>query len=257
MLRTGCLLAPQRDFVVTLRRSGLPYRRPPATALLGHYAGQTLTGKFITAFRTHTTEPSTAPSWASSHCASTSTSSDGPCTSSNDCAAGPTRRGPGCGMPGSGNQRSSPTGTSSRSLPAGLWGPDDRRLSRPVPREREGEVPSRYSPSSTRPGTTSSTRAKGQHGALGRASRVRRTERPGRGCSVRAVIVSGAETGGDSGAVAPLCPGSLLLFDDALGARPARSHHPQWGRAIPEGTVGRWPNHILPVNLRLGCSTVW
>ena len=49
MLRTGCLLAPQRDFVVTLRQSGLPYRRPPATALLGHYAGQTLTGKFITA----------------------------------------------------------------------------------------------------------------------------------------------------------------------------------------------------------------
>ena len=58
MLRTGCLLAPQRDFVVTLRRSGLPYRRPPATALLGHYAGQTLTGKFITAFRTHTTTAS-------------------------------------------------------------------------------------------------------------------------------------------------------------------------------------------------------
>lgn len=57
MLRTGCLLAPQRDFVVTLRRSGLPYRRPPATALLGHYAGRTLTGKFITAFRTHTTAP--------------------------------------------------------------------------------------------------------------------------------------------------------------------------------------------------------
>ena len=53
MLRTGCLLAPQRDFVVTLRRSGLPSRRPPATALLGHYADRTLTGKFITAFRTH------------------------------------------------------------------------------------------------------------------------------------------------------------------------------------------------------------
>ena len=60
MLRTGCLLAPQRDFVVTLRRSGLPYRRPPATALLGHYAGRTLTGKFITAFRTHTTTASDA-----------------------------------------------------------------------------------------------------------------------------------------------------------------------------------------------------
>ena len=60
MLRTGCLLAPQRDFVATLRRSGLPYRRPPATALLGHYAGRTLTGKFITAFRTHTTATSDA-----------------------------------------------------------------------------------------------------------------------------------------------------------------------------------------------------
>ena len=60
MLRTGCLLAPQRDFVVTLRRSGLPDRRPPATALLGHYAGRTLTGKFITAFRTHTTTASDA-----------------------------------------------------------------------------------------------------------------------------------------------------------------------------------------------------
>ena len=29
---------------------------------------------------------------------------------------------------------------------AGLWEPDDGRLSRPVLREREGEVPSRYSP---------------------------------------------------------------------------------------------------------------
>ena len=61
MLRTGCLLAPQRDFVVTLRQSGLPYRRPPATALLGHYADRTLTGKFITAFRTHTTGPPPHP----------------------------------------------------------------------------------------------------------------------------------------------------------------------------------------------------
>jgi hypothetical protein len=54
------LARPQRDFVVTLRRSGLPSRRPPATALLGHYAGRTLTGKFITAFRTHTTATSDA-----------------------------------------------------------------------------------------------------------------------------------------------------------------------------------------------------
>jgi hypothetical protein len=55
MLRTGWLLAPQRDFVVTLRQSDLSFRRPPATGLLGHYPDRTLTGKFITAFRTHHT----------------------------------------------------------------------------------------------------------------------------------------------------------------------------------------------------------
>ena len=38
---------------------------------------------------------------------------------------------------------------------AGLWEPYDGRLSRTVLREREGEVPSRHSPTSTRPGTTS------------------------------------------------------------------------------------------------------
>jgi hypothetical protein len=55
MLRTGCLLAAQGDFVMALRWSGLPFHRPPATTLLGHYADRTLTGKSITASRTHTT----------------------------------------------------------------------------------------------------------------------------------------------------------------------------------------------------------
>jgi hypothetical protein len=45
MLRTGRLLDAQGAFVVTLRRSGLPFRRPPATGLLGHYPDRTLTGK--------------------------------------------------------------------------------------------------------------------------------------------------------------------------------------------------------------------
>lgn len=38
-----------RDFVVALRRLGLPFRRPPATGLLGHYPDRTLTGRFIAA----------------------------------------------------------------------------------------------------------------------------------------------------------------------------------------------------------------
>ena len=54
IVRTSCLLAPQRDFVVTLRRAGLPERRPPATGLLGHYPDRTLTGKSITASPGHT-----------------------------------------------------------------------------------------------------------------------------------------------------------------------------------------------------------
>ena len=93
MLRTGCLLAPQRDFVVTLRQSGLPYRRPPATALLGHYADRTLTGKFITAFRTHTTAASDAHP-ASTHFPRSSVighpASSGTCAQ----AAGPGRASP-------------------------------------------------------------------------------------------------------------------------------------------------------------------
>jgi hypothetical protein len=54
IVRTGCLLDPQRAFVMTLRRAGLPERRPPATGLLGHYPDRTLTGKSITASPGHT-----------------------------------------------------------------------------------------------------------------------------------------------------------------------------------------------------------
>jgi hypothetical protein len=50
-LRTDCLLDPQRAFVVALRQSGLPFRRPPATELLGHYSDWTFTSKPITAWQ--------------------------------------------------------------------------------------------------------------------------------------------------------------------------------------------------------------
>ena len=45
----------------------------------------------------------------------------------------------------------SPTGTCFHAPPADLWGPDEARASRPVLREREGEVPSRHSPELARP----------------------------------------------------------------------------------------------------------
>jgi len=45
LVRTDHLLTPRRGFVVALRRSGLPFRRPPATGLLGHYPDRTFTGK--------------------------------------------------------------------------------------------------------------------------------------------------------------------------------------------------------------------
>ena len=44
-----------------------------------------------------------------------------------------------------------PTGTCFHPPTSDLWGPDEARVSRPVLREREGEVPSRYSPDSPRP----------------------------------------------------------------------------------------------------------
>jgi hypothetical protein len=51
IVRTGCLLAAQSGFVMALRRSGLPFRRPPATGLLGHYPDRTFTGKPIAAWQ--------------------------------------------------------------------------------------------------------------------------------------------------------------------------------------------------------------
>lgn len=45
---------PKGDFVMALRQSGLPFRRPPATGPLGRYPDRTPTGKPSTAFRTHT-----------------------------------------------------------------------------------------------------------------------------------------------------------------------------------------------------------
>src|SRR6266536_3460593 len=67
IVRTDHLLVAQGDFVMALRRSGLPSRRPPATGLLGHYPDRTFTGKSTAACRTHTaTRSSHAPSTRSS-----------------------------------------------------------------------------------------------------------------------------------------------------------------------------------------------
>jgi hypothetical protein len=49
VVQTDHLLAAHGDVVMALRRSGLPFRRPPATGLLGHYPGRTPTGKSIAA----------------------------------------------------------------------------------------------------------------------------------------------------------------------------------------------------------------
>lgn len=57
IVRTGWLLAPQGDFVVALRRSGLPFRRPPATGLLGHYPDRTFTGESTAASQDTQTAP--------------------------------------------------------------------------------------------------------------------------------------------------------------------------------------------------------
>jgi hypothetical protein len=92
------------------------------------------------------TEPSTAPSCVSWHGASTSTSSGGPCASSSDSAASTPKRWPGCRRCISTSLACSPTGSSSRSPKAGLWGPDDGRPSRPVLRAAGGETPPADSP---------------------------------------------------------------------------------------------------------------
>ena len=105
------------------------------------------------------TEPSTAPSCVSWHGASTSTSPGGPCTSSSDSAASTPRRWPGCRRCISTSRACSPTGSSSRSPKAGLWGPDDGRLSRPVLRAAGGEIPPADSPGCGLIGTVQRWRA--------------------------------------------------------------------------------------------------
>ena len=69
--------------------------------------------------------------------ASTNTSSDGRCRSSNDCEANPPKHGDGSTLPVSASHNSSLTGTSSLQPNAGLWEPYDGRLSRTVLTERE------------------------------------------------------------------------------------------------------------------------
>jgi hypothetical protein len=90
--------------------------------------------------------PSTAPSCTPSLRASTSISADGQCRSSNDYEDVPTGHGAGWMRHGCDGRSSSPIGISSPHRHAGLWEPYDGRPSRTVLREREGEVPSRYSP---------------------------------------------------------------------------------------------------------------
>ena len=115
--------AAARTCPASLRRSILKYK-----------AGSTIT------------EPSTAPSCVSWHGASTSTSPGGPCISSSDSVASTPKRWPGCRRCISTSLACSLTGSSSRSLKAGLWGPDDGRLSRPVLRAAGGEIPPADSP---------------------------------------------------------------------------------------------------------------
>src|SRR4051794_445735 len=71
---------------------------------------------------------------------------DGPCRSSNDCAAGQPERGGGWTSFDGASPPCSRTGTCCQPPDAGLWEPYDGRPSRTVLRGREGEAPSRYSP---------------------------------------------------------------------------------------------------------------
>ena len=106
----------------------------PRTSTLRSEAGSTITG------------PSTAPSCTHSHGASTSILFDGLRKSSSD--SGTSRHGPGTGWPRYAS--SLPSCSLTGSLPGpptiGSWEPYDRRRSRTVLREREGEIPSRHSP---------------------------------------------------------------------------------------------------------------
>ena len=85
--------------------------------------------------------------------ASTSISCDGPCRSSNDCAAGQPGHGGGWTPFDGASPPCSRTGTCCHPPHAGLWEPYDGRPSRTVLRGREGEAPSRYSPGSTGAGS--------------------------------------------------------------------------------------------------------
>src|SRR6266545_2455050 len=87
------------------------------------------------------TGASTAQSCIPLQSVSTGTSFDGRCTSSNDCGTGPTGRGPGYTVSVGESLGCSLTGTSSHAPPAGLWGPDDERSSRPVLRAAGGVIP--------------------------------------------------------------------------------------------------------------------
>jgi hypothetical protein len=49
-------------------------------------------------------------------------------------------------LPDSTSRVSSPIGTCFHAPTTDLWGPDETRVSRPVLREREGEIPSRHLP---------------------------------------------------------------------------------------------------------------
>src|SRR4051794_26044679 len=75
-----------------------------------------------------------------------SISCDGPCRSSNDCAAGQPEHGGGWTPFDGTSPPCSRTGTCCHPPHAGLWEPYDGRPSRTVLRGREGEAPSRYSP---------------------------------------------------------------------------------------------------------------
>src|SRR6185312_12800073 len=84
---------------------------------------------------------------------------------------------PGCRRCISTSLACSPTGSSSRSPKAGLWGPDDGRLSRPVLRAAGGETPPADSPGGEACVAISMSRAEradlGQRGAQPGAARRR------------------------------------------------------------------------------------
>jgi hypothetical protein len=105
------------------------YPASPRRSTLTWGAGSTITG------------PSTAPSCASSPGASMSILFDGPCKSSNDLEASTSGQQNGCNGSTVTSLTFSPIGSLSRLLHAGLWGPDNGRLLRPVLREPGAAMP--------------------------------------------------------------------------------------------------------------------